>query len=80
MGLIAGTLVATGLAVMVGYGLYRGLDALFDFLPTAVTVGLVIFLVGLVVFVAAVVRARVIAARECDNPPHTHPERNEPLR
>jgi F0F1-type ATP synthase assembly protein I len=80
MGLLAGTLIATGLAVLAGYGIYQALDRLFESLPVAVTVGLVILLVGFLVFVAAMVRARVIAARECGEPPHTHPEKDESLR
>jgi len=80
MGLLAGVLVATGVAVLLGYGIYRALDELFESLPAAVLVGLVILLTGLVAFIVAVVRARVIAARECPPPaPHTHPEEEEPL-
>ncbi len=80
MGLLAGAMIATGLAVLAGYGVYRALDRLFESLPVAVTVGLAILLVGFLVFIAAMVRARITAARECGEPPHTHPEKDEPLR
>jgi hypothetical protein len=81
MGLLAGTLIAAGIAVLFGYGIYRGLYELFEYLPVAVLVGLAMFLAGLGVFIVAVVRARVSAARECGpTEPHTHPEQDEPLR
>lgn len=65
VGLIAGILMGLGTAVIVGYGIYRALEELLDLFPVPVTIGFTILLVGLIVFIVAMIRARVRRAREC---------------
>jgi len=77
--MVAGAMIVSGMAILVGYGIYATLDTIAENLAGPVRIAMVLLVVGLLLFIAALIRTRLIAARECDSPreEHKHPEKDE---
>jgi len=89
MGMLAIALLLAGMAILAGYGLYELLATIAEQLSGPVRVAIVLLVVGFILFIVALLRARLKAARECDDgrepgsvdrEPHTHPEKHEQIK